>query len=310
MGKTDKMLSTNVLFFLAILKLSFAGPFKALLEIETEELRSHNGSARSGCPDWDELPKVWNSKFLGLRYYYGSGNEVPALSCNDGYFERENGFQYSSPEGYGTPMGTIFVHAGCTLYGFCDREYEGTVIKFEGPLFISKLPKDTFCGWHNGDVAILLSFIVDCKQHYPDCVPSDDWKTVASYDNSNSDLQATFTYKYMIGTSWSTEMSEDMSIAATVSVELSAAFFEIFEERIGFSVTTGYNWNEASTEAKSEAEEFSVQTDVPAGKSIQIQQTKGTCGGSEVNTEMFRTLIYDLEGNEHVSYSKMMSVKF
>ena len=57
-----------------------------------------------------------------------------------------------------------------------------------------------------------------------------------------------------------------------------------------------------STEAQSETREFSVQTDVPAGESIQIQQTMGTCGGSNVNTEMFRSLSYDLEGNKQVSY--------
>jgi len=68
------------------------------------------------------------------------------------------------------------------------------------------------------------------------------------------------------------------------------------------SVTTGYNWNEVSTEAKSETKEFEVQTDVPAGESIQIQQTKGTCGGSTVNTEMFRSVSYDFDGKKHVNY--------
>merc|ERR1711915_1071441 len=114
-----------------------------------------------------------------------------------------------------------------------------------------------------------------------------------------------FLSRYEIGTSWSTEMSEGMSIDETVSAEMSAGFFDIFETKLGVSVTTGYNWNEVSTEAQSETKEFSVQTDVPAGKSIQIQQTKGTCGGSDVNTERFRSLSYDLEGTKHVSYFQM-----
>jgi len=100
-------------------------------------------------------------------------------------------------------------------------------------------------------------------------------------------------------------MSEGMSIDETISEEMSEGFFGIFEAKIGVSVTTGYNWNEVSTEAQSETREFWVQTDVSAGKSIQIQQTKGTCGGSDVNTEMFRSLSYDLEGKEHVSYFEM-----
>jgi len=146
---------------------------------------------------------------------------------------------------------------------------------------------------------------VDCKQHYPDCVPSDEWETVASFDNSNSDLPSTFTYKYIIGTSWSTQMSEGMHIDDTVSAEMKAGFFDIFETTIGVSVTTGYNWNEVSTEAQSETREFWVQTDVPAGKLLQIQQAVGKCGGSDVNTEMFRSLSYDLEGNEQVFYFRM-----
>jgi len=303
-------LSLKVVFFVAILKLCSAGSFKALLEAEAEEFPSHNGSARSGCPEWDELPRVWNSKFIGARKYLESGHDIPALSCNGNYYEPVNGYQVSADPGTCFPIGSLFVHAGCTLYGFCDYNYEGQYKSFEGPLFISKLPKDTFCGYFatGTDVPCAKSYLVDCRQHYPDCVPSDNWETVASYDNSNSHLPSTFTYKYTIGTSWSTEMSEGMSIDETVSAEMSAGFFDIFESKIGMSVTTGYNWNEVSTEAKSETKEFQVETNVPAGESIQIQQTKGTCGGSTVNTEMFRSVSYDFDGNEHVAYISMMTI--
>jgi len=301
--QTDNMLPTNILLFVTILKLSAGGALKTLLEEESEELRPHNVSARSGCPEWDELPRVQNSKFIGIRFYQGRGHDIPALSCNGEYFDDVNGYQISAPSGKCYDIGTLFVHTGCKLYGFCDYNYEGTYKTFEGPLFISKLPKDSFCGYYaDQDIPCMLSYIVDCKQHYPDCVPSDEWKTVASYDNSGSNLPSTFTYKYVIGTSWSTQMSEGMSIDSTVSAEMSAGFFDIFETKIGASVTTGYNWNEVSTEAQSETREFSVQTDVPAGESILVQQTMGTCGGSNVNTEMFRSLSYDLEGNKHVSY--------
>jgi len=290
--------------FVAVLKLSSAGSLKGLLDAEPEQFPPHNGSVRTGCPDWDELPRVFNSKFIASRNYNGLGHEIPAMSCNGISLDRVNEYQASAAPGRGYGIGSLFVHAGCTFYGFCEHEYQGTYKTFEGPLFISKLPKDTFCGWHltGTDIPTANSFIVDCRQHYPDCAPSDSWETVASYDNSNSHLPSTFTYKYTIGTSWSTEMSEGMSIDATVSEEMSAGFFDIFEEKIGYSVTTGYNWNEVSTEAQSETKEFQVQTDVPAGESIQIQQAKGTCGGSTVYTEMFRSISYDFDGKHYVAY--------
>merc|ERR1711872_178161 len=265
-----------------------------------EELRPYNGSARSGCPEWDELPRVAHSKFIGIRYYKDYGHDIPALSCNGHYYDMLNGYQYSASPGACFPIGSLFVHAGCTFYAFCDNNYEGSYETYEGPLFFSKVPDGSFCGWAYSNKPCVPSYIVDCKQHYPDCVPSDEWKTVASYDNSGSDLPSTFTYKYVIGTSWSTQMSEGMSVDETVSAEMSEGFFDIFETKIGVSVTTGYNWNDMSTEAQSETREFWVQTDVPAGRTLQIQQTKGTCGGSEVNTERFRSLSFDLEGNKHV----------
>jgi len=295
---------TTLLFTVTILKLSDGHSFKALVEAENEKFPPHNGSARSGCPEWDELPRVVNKKFVAARTYKESGHDIPALSCNGNHWDAINGYSISAEDGQCYGVGSLFVHAGCTYYGFCDYNYQGNYKVFEGPLFISKVPTSTFCNWHftDSDTPCTPSYLVDCRQHYPDCAPADNWETVASYDNSNSHLPSTFTYKYTIGTSWSTEMSEGMSIDETVSAEMSAGFFDIFEEKIGFSVTTGYNWNEVSTEAQSETKEFSVQTDVPAGEIIQIQQTKGTCGGSTVYTEMFRSVSYDSEGKEYISY--------
>merc|ERR1711872_263322 len=303
----SRMFVPLFIFLFSILKLSKgqsspAFPYGGLLERATEEPSPRNGSTRSGCPEWDELPKVWDKKFIATRQYRDDGHDIPALSCNGPFWERTNGYQVSSSPGRCFGVGTIFVHAGCTMYGFHDYNYQGHYTTLEGPLFMSRVPVDTFGGWAvSSTLACVPSYILDCRMHYPDCVPSDDWETVASFDNSNSHLDSTFTYKYTIGTSWSHEMSEGMSIDATVSAEMSAAFWDIFEVKLGFSITTGYNWNEVSTEAKSEIQEFTVKTDVPAGESIQIQQTKGKCGGSTVNTEMFRLVSTDRAGIEKVS---------
>jgi len=296
-----------LIFFVSILKLSKGRSSPALLfedlsERATEEPSPRNGSTRSGCPEWDELPRVSDKKFIGARSYHDAGHNIPALSCNGYKYDFLNGGQNTGSTGRCFAVGSLFVHAGCTFYGFHDINYHGYYTTFEGPLFMSKVPVEIF-GWVTGDytIACVPSYIVDCRMHYPDCVPSDKWETVASYDNSNSHLDSTFTYKYTIGTSWSHEMSEGMSIDATVSEEISAGFWDIFEAKLGFSVTTGYNWNEVSTEAQSETKEFTVKTDVPAGESIKIEQTKGHCGDSTVNTEMFRSVSTDRAGIEKVS---------
>ena len=70
---------------------------------------------------------------------------------------------------------------------------------------------------------------------------------------------------------------------------------------VGISVSTGYNWGEVSTEAQSETREFEVSTEVPGGRTIQIQQTKGECGGSNVNTEMFRSVVTNRAGKPTVT---------
>merc|ERR1719348_564550 len=291
-----------VIVFVSILKLSPALPFEGLLEAATEEASPRNGSTRSGCPEWDELPRVRNKKFIAARRYYDEGHDIPALSCNGYVYDPLNGDQATASSGRCYGIGSLFVHAGCTFYGFHDNNYQGHYTTLEGPLFMSKVPANTFGGWaFSSTHACVPSFIVDCRMHYPDCVPSDKWETVASFDNSNSHLDSTFTYKYTIGTSWSHEMSEGMSIDETVSGEMSAGFFDIFETKLGFSVSTGYNWNEVSTEAQSETKEFTVETNVPAGESIKIEQAKGHCGDSTVNTEMFRSVSTDRAGIEKVS---------
>jgi len=143
MGQTDNMLSTtNILLFVTILKLS-AGGGGALLEAERDELRHHNGSARSGCPEWDELPRVKYSKFIGIREYQGSGHDVPALSCNGKYYDEINGYEVSAPSGRCYAFGSLFVHAGCTLYVFHGYNYQGSFKTFSGPYFKSKMPSDS-----------------------------------------------------------------------------------------------------------------------------------------------------------------------
>merc|ERR1719153_997744 len=263
-----------------------------------------NMSVRSGCPDISELPIVYQKQFIGIRLYSGAGNDIPALSCNGGPYDGVSGYQWSGNTRRGYMIGSIFVHPGCTFYGFNDYDYQGSHTEWTGPLFISKVPEGTFDFPCDG-AACARSWLVDCRQQYPDCQPEDSWKAVASFDNTQSDLPATFTYKYIIGTSWSHEMSDSMSISDTISAEVKAGFFDIFETSIGASSTTGYDWSETSSEAQSETKEFTVSTEIPGGRMVQIQQAKGKCGGSEVNTEMFRNVVTFKDGNQIIETINM-----
>ena len=66
-----------------------------------------------------------------------------------------------------------------------------------------------------------------------------------------------------------------MNIDATISYELKASIFEMFEEKLGVSVTTGYNWSKASSEVYNSQIEIDVKSTVKPGEVLQIQQAVG-----------------------------------
>merc|ERR1719317_621891 len=278
------MVKSILLFLiLSITKLSVAQPSQ-----EFEVLSHRNGSVRSGCPEMSEIPRVDHdySDFIGGRMYDLYGNCVPGLSCNGKYVDVLNGLQHSADPGYCAPIGSLFVNAGCTIHAFEEYQFQGSVKTFEGPLFVTKMPDGIFWGSVSGTTRVpcVNSLLVDCRQHYPDCSPSDRLEKVASFDNSNSRLPAKFTYTYQVGTSWSHEMSEDMDIDTTIEAEISFGFFHQFETRLGVSTTTHHNWNEVSSEVKNEVKTISIEIEVPGGSKMEIQQVVGSCGGSTVYT--------------------------
>jgi len=251
-----------------------------------------NGTVRGHCPQLSDLPIVDSSRenFYAARFYQQEGHDIPELSCNGNQVDPKSGSKSSSPGG--TPIGTLYVLAGCIFYGFTEENFQGDYIQYDGPVFISKLPNGVFDNdnCRRSGTACPLSYLFDCRMKMPDCVAEDKWSTVASYDNTGSSLVSTFTYTYTIGTAWSTEMSQGFDVSISVTNEIKASFWDIFEETLGVSVTTGYDWSETSTQAQNEERQFTVETQVPGGIAIQIQQAKGTCGNSDVKTEMFRTL--------------------
>ena len=71
-----------------------------------------------------------------------------------------------------------------------------------------------------------------------------------------------------------------MKIDTTISYELKASIFEMFEEKLGVSVTTGYNWSKASSEVYNTQVEIDVKSTVKPGEVLQIQQAVGRVNDS------------------------------
>ena len=60
-------------------------------------------------------------------------------------------------------------------------------------------------------------------------------------------------------------MSEELSISSSVEAELTAEFWGRFSSYVGYSLTTGYNWTEVSTQTESEQITVTVTATVPPG---------------------------------------------
>ena len=104
-------------------------------------------------------------------------------------------------------------------------------------------------------------------------------------------------YGKKIGTTFSQEISESISVSETIEYSLTANFFELFSETLSVSATTGYDWTQASSFTKSEMEEFEVIATAPAGLILTVEQAVGKCGDSEARTELFRIRHTDEKGN-------------
>ena len=142
---------------------------------------------------------------------------------------------------------------------------------------------------HNvNGVSCAKSIIVECGMKMPDCAPKDEWRSVAYLDNSGSSLPTKFTYYYFIGTQWSTEMKNSFNIEHSVTAKVEASFYKIFSASASHTLTTGYNWAKTSTEAKNKETSYTIESEVPGRAVIKIEQAQGTCGDSNVFTEMFR----------------------
>ena len=131
-------------------------------------------------------------------------------------------------------------------------------------------------------------------------------------DNTDGLAEATCSYEKTIGTSYSSSISENMSIDRTIQAELTAQFFGLFSSSIGriivsdtyhhhvvpgSSVSTGYDWTQTSTETRHEQVTVTVSAPAPPGLVLVIEQAVGDCDESQARTEMYRISHHDKMGN-------------
>jgi len=259
------------------------------------------------CPNIDDLP-VMNE--AGDNFYCAFNwhdempwnHDIPLEACIYDWMKSDymDGYDEDHPSSSFEEFGGLIVKAGCTLYAYSESGYTGDRIEYNGP---ATFP-DACTGGHcppDKEGTVLYwgfpSFKCRCQQDPIICQPSDHYVTIMQCDNSNNDFEAKCTYTKTIGTTWTTEASNSMSIDTTIEASMSASFFSFFSADLGISSTTGYDWTQTSSQAKSETEEFKVETVVPPHSILIIEGAEGNCGGNNVKTELFRFTSTDGDGN-------------
>ncbi len=205
-------------------------------------------------------------------------------------------------DGQYIPVGSLMVLPGCTFYGFSEPNYEGNVIEFGGP---DEVPNhgEVVLGIYANDVCGVVvdgyrSAMCRCQQAFISCVPEDDYSTVMSCDNTHGDNPVTCEYTEYVGTSYTEEAWESMSVSYGVMEEVQAGLMDVFSVGISVSATTGYDWGEATSQTFDRIKEYRVSVTVDAGTTVTIDQVVGYCDGNDSQTNFFRTTVYSGNGDE------------
>ncbi len=118
-------------------------------------------------------------------------------------------------------------------------------------------------------------------------MPEDGFDVVLTCDGTDLEVAAECNYRKTIGTAYTAETSEHMSISSGVHAEIEGGMFFLMGS-MGVSSETGYNWNRVSSDTMSEEESFEVLAVVPAGMVLYIEQAVGHCNGNTAKTELFK----------------------
>merc|ERR1711915_808692 len=257
-------------------------------------------SCKGECPSMNDIPVMYNDEaFTCARSWDHRGADNAIDSCNGKNGTYADGEDDNADACFYIPMGTIFVKPGCTLNMYKEHRYSGQLQTIRGP---AEVYKNT--AWDLGlNGPGPRSYKCRCIQKKVDCDPEDFFEVVLRCDGRNAVVDTKCTYSKTVGTEFSNEISEGMSVDTTVEAEMSAQFWRIFEARMGMSVTTGYDWGHVSTETKSEQTTITVEGTAPPGTVLVIEQVVGSCLGSEgltvseARTDFFKISHQDKDGN-------------
>jgi len=244
----------------------------------------------------NDIPIMYieEQKFTCMKYWNDKGGDYSIDSCNGVSWYYPDEYDHDAGEGLYYPMGSIFVKPGCTIYMYKEPGYSGESHVISGP---AEVYRNTHWELRHGSAPGAVSYKCRCIQKKVDCEPEDSYEVVLWCDGRNSVVETKCTYEKTIGTEFSNEISEGMSIDETIEIEMSMQFWGIFEERMGMSVNTGYDWGHVSTQTKSEQTTITVEGTVPPGLVLVIEQAVGHCSGSEARTDMFKISHQDKDGN-------------
>jgi len=252
-------------------------------------------SCKGECPAMNDIPVMFNDQaFTCGKKWMDWGGDYAVDSCNGNPYTFPDGYDDDAYGGAFYPMGSIFVKPGCTMYMYEENGYSGESHVISGP---AEVYRNTHWNLNHHSPAGPSSFKCRCIQKKVDCEPEDSLEVVLWCDNRNSVVETKCTYEKTIGTEFSNELSIGMHIDATIEAELSFQFWKIFEARLGISVNTGMDWGDVNTVTKSEQTTITIESTVPPGIVLVVEQTVGHCGGSEVRTDMFKTSTQDKDGN-------------
>jgi len=264
-------------------------------------------STKGECPNINSIP-VMNedsTNFVCAQTWDAPGSVSPIEGCNtiSASYILYKGQDLDATDCCLINMGSVIVKAGCTLYGWEHGGYTGRLFEYQGPNVFPNgctNPYDpTTCPpalgvppFANGPVSIKCR----CQQEPIICVPEDGWERIMQCDNSEGSTATTCKYKKTIGTTYSSEVQNSMSIDVSIEEAMEASYFTLLSETLGISASTGYDWTRTSSETKSEEHSYEVDTDVPPGTIVMIDGAIGRCGGSTSKTELFKISSYDTEG--------------
>jgi len=256
-------------------------------------------SGKGECPAMNDIPIMYNDQlFTCAKIWRDKGGDYAVDSCNsdNSWFETyQDGRDFDTGDrNTFLPMGSIFVKPGCTMYMYKYNGYSGESHVISGP---AEVYSNTHWDFNHIYPPGVGSFKCRCIQKKVDCEPEDSYEVVLWCDGRDTVVETKCVYQKTIGTEFSNEISEGMSIDETIEYEMSMQFWGIFEERMGMSVNTGYDWGHVSTETKSEQTTITVNGTVPPGYVLVIEQAVGHCSGSEARTDMFKISHQDKDGN-------------